>query len=135
MQQGVFWSVSGFFWCFLFSVFLCFCFVKKGPKGHFPAILELFSILFLYFPAILEFFLFCSPKRPVENTSFLPILFLFFVFLLSSLSNSIFSLLFVHQPLFGTHYFWRFSFVVCCLPFPFLMLACFFETNFPNMPF
>ena len=106
-----------------FSVFLCFC--KKAQKGYLPAILDLVSVLV------------CSPKRPLfKIVLFLPILF-FWVFLLSSLSKfHHVPLLFVHQPLFGkTVIIFGFFYFSCFLPFPFLMFVCFFETNFPNIPF
>ena len=111
------------FFChvFGFGVFfsLCFCaFVlhKIAQNGYFPAFLEVFC-------------LFCSHKRPILNCLFSS----YFVFLLlSSLSKSIFSLLFVHNPLVRKDSLCSFFF---CLPFPFLRFACLFETNFPNIPF
>ena len=66
---------------------------------------------------------------------FLFFLFCFFLFL-SSLSKIHF-LLFVHQPLFRKkeELFVGFILFFFCLPLPFLMFACLFETNFPNIPF
>ena len=43
-------------------------------------------------------------------------------------------MLFVHQP-FLEKTLCGVSFAFFCLPFPFLMFACLFETNFPNIPF
>ena len=107
---------------FCFS--LCFYFLvvwKKKLKGYFPAILD-------------SFFCFCVPERPVFK---ILIFFLFcslfwFSFCLP-FQNSIFCLLsinliwktwicLVYVSLFFLH-------------FPFLMLACLFQTNFPNTPF
>ena len=45
-----------------------------------------------------------------------------------------FSLLFVYQPLIGNISFWFLLFFFS-FPFPFLMFARLFETNFPNIPF
>ena len=122
MQKGVFFchflGFGGF--VFLFSVFLCFCFVQNSPK----------MVIFLQFLEV--FCLFCSHKRPVLNC-FFSSYFVFFCFCLP-FQKSIFSLLFVHQPLFTTDSLWGFFFFFC-LPFPFLMFACLFETNFPNIPF
>ena len=128
MQKGVLWVCFLFYWCvvcvcvFFFCVFLRLFCVKKAQKGYFPAILEVFSILLPQKACseILIFFLFC---------------FLFFVLLLSSLSKFHFSLLFVHQHLFGTHYFCWFRLFFFFLHFPFLMFACFFETDFPSISF
>ena len=81
---------------------------------------------------------FCSPKGMSLNPSFLPILFFFGGgVLLSSLSKFHFFLcFFVHQPLFGKHYYLGFLLYFFWLPFPFLMFAyCFFETNLPDIPF
>ena len=112
----------GHFWGFVvFIFFLCFCaFVlyKIAQHGYFPVILEVFC-------------LFCSPKRFVLKCFF----FLFCFLLLFSLSKIHFSLLFVHQPLFRKDSLWGFLLFFFCLPFPFLMFACLFETNFPNIPF
>ena len=65
-------------------------------------------------------------------------LFIFFLFcffgFVFPFKNPFSSLLFVHQPLLEKTL-CGVSFVFFCLPFPFLMFACLFETNFPNIPF
>ena len=95
-------------------MFLCFCFVKKAQKAIFLQFCRFLSILLL---SLNSFFSSC------------------FFFVLSSLSNFHFSLLFVHQPLLGERSYVWFLLFFFFLPFPFLMFACFFETNFPSTPF
>ena len=121
MQKGVFWHVFWFFGglVFCFSVFLCFCFVKKGPKGYFPAILEFFFVpptglsLQSFFSSYSVFFSFCFPMQ-----------------------NSIVFFSFLSINLFiGKHYYFCFFLFFFLLPFPLLMFACFIETDFPNIPF
>ena len=119
--EKVFFLYFFWFWwfCFFcFSAFLCFCFVQNSPKWLFPAFLEVFC-------------LFCSHITLVLNCFFSSYFVLFaFVF---PYKNPYFSLLLVHQPLFRKDSLWGFF----CFPFAclFLMFACLFETNFPNIPF
>ena len=111
-----FWFVFGGF--VFFSMFLCFCFAKRPKKAAFPVFSEFF-------------FLSCSPERPGFKSFFSSYLFLFF--LLSSLSIFHISLFLSINPLFeNIIIFVFFIFLAFC---PFLMFACFFETNFPNIPF
>ena len=113
------WGFGGF----VFFVSLCFCafaLYTIAQNGYFPAFLEVFC-------------LFCSHKRPVFNCFFSS----YFVFCCFCLpfQKSIFSLLFVHQPLFRKDSLWGFfCFSFACL-FLFLMFACLFEIKFPNIPF
>ena len=114
-----FWYVFFLVVVCVFSLCFALLFCKKAQKGYFPAILEVF-------------FLFCSPNRPVFKVlPFFPFCF-FFPFCLP-FQNSVFSLLFVHQPLFG--FFGGAILFLFFLPFPFLMFACLFQTNFPNISF
>ena len=119
-------SFFGIFFCFLVVLFFVACvlvlvFCKKGPKGYFPAILEVFC-------------LFCSHKRPVLRC-FFSSYFVFFCFC-HPFQTSILSLCFlaISHFLENINIFWFLSFFFF-LPFPFLMFACFFQTNFPNIPF
>ena len=119
MQKGVF-CLFFLFGGLVFSLF--FLVWKKAQKGYFPAILEFFLLL-------------CPQKACLQNPSFLPILFSFLVFLLSSLSKLHFFLCFL-----SINPFWKTLIVLLSLsffflPFPVLMFACFFQTNFPNIPF
>ena len=110
-----------FWWfCFLLPVFWFLCFVEKAQKGYFPAISEVFC-------------LFCSHKRPVLRC-FFSSYFVFFCFCLP-FQNSILSLCFLAISPFleNINIFGFFLFLF--LAFPFLMFACFFQTNFPNIPF
>ena len=117
MQKGVFVC---FFLLFGGFVFLCFFCLETNQKG--------------YFPATLELFLFCVPKRPVfKILIFFLFCFLFWFSFCIFFQNSMFCSLFINP-------FWKT--LIClvflsffCLPFPFLMFACFFQTNFPNIPF
>ena len=103
---------------FGFSVFLCFCFVHNSPKW-------LFSWSFRGFLSIL------FPQKACLKLLFSSYFVLCaFVF---PFKKSIFA--FVHQPLFRKDSLWGFLFFWICLPFPFLMFAWLFETNFPNIPF
>ena len=111
------------FWWFCFFV-ACVFVLLLGPKRLFS-----FNLEFL--------FLFSSPKRPVLKCLFSSFSVFFLVLLMSSLSKfHLFSLLFVHQPLFAKDSFEGFlqSFIIL-LPFPFLVFASFFETNFLTSPF
>ena len=101
---------------FGFPVFLCFCFVHNSPKWLYSCIFR--GFLFILFPqkACLKLFLF--------------FLFFFLCFCLP-FQKSIFSVLFVHQPLFRKDSLW----VFICFSFPVLMFACLFETNFPDILF
>ena len=98
---------------------------RKPPKGNFHAVLEVF--------------LFCSPKRLVFHiflsSSYCVCCSLFFLF--SSLSKVyLISLLFVDQPLFGIRFFvWGGGRVSSVFLLPLSLFACCFETNFPNIPF
>ena len=120
---GLFTNTQKVFFVFFFHfVFVSFWGGERKPqKGSFPAILGLFP-------------LFVTPKGMFSKSfsSSYSVIFPCFpcVFIFKSPS---FSLLFVHQPLFGKHswVFWGFRF----LPFPLLMFDCLFETNFPNIPF
>ena len=110
-----------FWWfCFLLPVFWFLCFVKKAQKGCFPAILEVFCLV-------------CSHKRPVLRCLF-SFFFCFFAFVL------FFKTLFYPFAFWPSALFWKtliflVSFFFFLLPFPFLVFACFFQTNFPNIPF
>ena len=124
MQKGVFlWSVFFFGWfCFfLLPVFLCFCFVKR-PK-------RLFSCNFRGFLSIL------FPQKACFK------MFIFFLFCFLSLfsfclpfQNSIFSLLFVHQPLFGKDSLWGFL-LSFFFVFSFLNVCFFLWNKLPSIPF
>ena len=121
-KKVFFGSFFGFWWFCIF-VSLCFCafaLYTIAQNGYSPAFLEVFR-------------LFCSHKRPVFNCFFSS----YFVFVCFCLSfqKSIFSLLFVHQPLFRKAYLWGFFCFSFACPFPFLMFACLLETNFPIIPF
>ena len=76
-------------WWFWFSLCVFFSLVGKTPKGYFPAILESFSLL--------------SPKGLSLKSFFFLFCFLFWFSFCLPFQNSIFSLLFVHEPLFGKH--------------------------------
>ena len=107
MQKGVFLVCFSFLVVlfFFFSVFLCFCFVKS-PKKAIPAILE----LFFYF----------APQKACFEI-FLFFLFCFFLFSFClPFQNPLFSLLLVHEPLFGTN-----SFVFFLLAFSFPNICLF----------
>ena len=88
----------------------------------------------VYFLACLEVFcLFCSHKRPVLNCLFSSY-FVFFAFVFpfkNPFSSSCFLSInpLLEKTLCGI------SFVFLLLAFPFLMFACLFETNIPNIPF
>ena len=122
MQKGLFLVC---FFCFLVVLFFVACvlvlvFCKKAQKGYFPAILEVFC-------------LFCSHKRPVLRC-FFSSYFVFFAFVFS------FKTPFYPFAFWPSAPFWKtliclVSFFFFFLFFPFLMFACFFQTNFPNIPF
>ena len=122
MQKGVFLFVFLLFGGFVFFCVFFFC-LEKNPKGYFPAILEFF-------------FLFCVPKRPVfKILLFFLFCFLFWFSFCLPFQNSIFFFAFCPStPFWKTLIFWV-SLSFFFLPFPFLMFACFFQTNFPNIPF
>ena len=114
-----------FFFCFLVVLFFVACvlvlvFCKKGPK-------RLFSCNFRGFLSIL------FPQKACLKV-FLFFLFCFFCFCLP-FQNSILSLCFLAISPFleNINIFGFFLFLF--LAFPFLMFACFFQTNFPNIPF
>ena len=101
-----FFGFGGF--VFLFSVFLCFCFVQNSPKWLFSCILEVFC-------------LFCSHKRPVLKCLFSS----HFVFLLlSSLSKIHFFICFLSINPFLQK-------TLCGVSFLFLLLAF----SFPKVCF
>ena len=92
-----------------FVFFLCvfvLLFCKKAQKGYFPAISEFFSVLF-------------PQEACLWNPSSLPILFSF-LFSFCVLFSKFHFLFFVHQPLFGQHYYFCFSF---CFSFSCLFLS------------
>ena len=125
LQKGVFLVCFGFFlwFCFLFSLCFVRLFCNKGPKRLFPAILEVFVDVF-------------PPKGLSLKSLFSSYSVFLFVFLLSSLSKFHFFFAFCPSTLFLENIinFWFLLFLIF-LSFPFLMFACFFETNFPNIPF
>ena len=113
---GPFWGFGGF----VFLVSLCFCasvLYTIARNGYFLAFLEVFC-------------LFCSHKRPVLNCLFSS----YFVFCFClPFQKSIFFFAFCPSTPFRKDSLWGFfCFSFACL---FLMFACLFETNFPNIPF
>ena len=101
------------------------------PKGMF---FFFFGVFVLF--CLLEVFLFCSPKALALNPLFSSCS--SFVFFCFPFQNSNFSLDFCPSTLyFGKHDFFGGGLVqsLLFLPFPFLMFASVFQTNFPNMPF
>ena len=122
-KKVFFWYVFFFaFWwfCFLLPVFWFLCFVKKAQKGYFPAILEVFC-------------LFCSHKRPVLRC-FFSSYFVFFAFVFP-FKTPFYPFAFWPSAPFWKTLIFLVSFFFFFLLFPFLMFACFFQTNFPNIPF
>ena len=107
-------------WCFFFVLvcFVLFC-LETAKKGYFPAI----SV-------------FCVPKRPAFK---ILLLFLFCLFSLLSLcprfQNFILFLLFLSINPFLENIISLVSSVFFWVPLPLFMFACFFQTNFPNIPF
>ena len=97
---------------------LVFC--KKAQKGYFPAILEVFR-------------LFCSHKRPVLRC-FFSSYFVFFAFVFT-FKTPFYPFAFWPSAPFWKTLIFLVSFFFFFLLFPFLMFACFFQTNFPNIPF
>ena len=124
MQKGLFlvcFFFFAFWWfCFLLPVFWFLCFVKKAQKGYFPAILEVFC-------------LFCSHKRPVLRC-FFSSYFVFFAFVFP-FKTPFYPFAFWPSAPFWKTLIFLVSFFFFFLLFPFLMFACFFQTNFPNIPF
>ena len=112
--KGFFFGPCLGFGGFVFLVSLCFCasvLYTIAQNGY-----------FLHFQ---RFFVYFVPQKACLK------LFIFFLFfLLSLLKNPFFSLLFVHQPLFRKDSLWGFLLFFFCFPFPFLMFACLFETNY-----
>ena len=112
-----------FVWRFCFFFVFLFFVRKKTPKGFFSCNFGVF-------------FLFCVPKRPVFK------ILLFFLFCFLSWLSFVFPfktpfLFFAFCP--STSFWKTLIFLVSLsfffLPSPFLMFACFFQTNFPNIPF
>ena len=111
-----------FWWfCFLLPVFWFLCFVKKGPKRLFSCNFR--GLLSILFPQkaclkVFLFFLFCF----------------FFAFVFP------FKTPFCPFAFWPSAPFWKtliflVSFFFFFLLLPFLMFACFFQRNFPNIPF
>ena len=86
-------------------------------------------VIFLHF---WRFFVYLFPQKACLKL-FIFFLFCFFAFVFP-FKNPFSSLLFVHQPLLEKTLCGVLLFFFCS-PFPFLMFACLFETNFPNIPF
>ena len=111
MQKGIFWAVLGFLSGFVLFVLCAFVllFCRRPKKAVF---------LQSYF------FIFCFPKLACFRILlFFQLCFILLFSFCLPFQSSMFFFVFVHQPLFGTHYFWRVSFVFICLPFPNI---CFF---------
>ena len=121
-KKVFFWYVFFFFWwlCFLLPVFWFLCFVKKAQKGYFLAILEVFCP-------------FCSRKGPVLRC-FFSSYFVFFAFVFP-FKTPFYPFAFWPSAPFWKTLIFLVSFFFFFLLFPFLMFACFFQTNFPNIPF
>ena len=98
------------------SFLLCFCLRGKSPQK--AIVLQFWS-----------FFLFCCLKGLVFQILLFFLVCFFLVFLVSSLSKFHCFLGFCPSTPFGKLFLFLQSFVF--LPFPFLLLNCFFETNFP----
>ena len=113
------------FFCFLVFLFFVACvlvlvFCKKGPKRLFSCSFRAFlSILFPQKAClkVFHFFLFC------------------FFWLLSFFSTIHFYIFCCPSTTLWKTLMFLVSFFFFFLPFPFLMFACFFQTNFPNIPF
>ena len=120
-KKVFFWYIFFAFWwfCFLLPVFWFLCFVQKAQKSYFPAILEVFG-------------LFCSHKRPVLRC-FFSSYFVFFAFVFS-FKTPFYPFAFWPSAPFWKTLIFLVSFFFFFLLFPFLMFACFFQTNFPNIP-
>ena len=111
-----------FFWWFCFF-FVCFilCLEEKTKKA-----------IFLQFQSILLF----SPQRLVfKILLFFLFCFLFWFSFCLPFQNSIFFSAFCPSTPFWKALIFLVSLSFFFLPFPFLMFACFFQTNFPNIPF
>ena len=124
MQKGFFlicFFVVFWWFCFLLPVFWFLCFVKS-PK-------RLFSCNFRGFLSIL------FPQKACLKV-FLFFLFCFFCCFCLPFQNSILSLCFLAiSPFLENINIFGFFFFFFFLLFPFLMFACCFQTNFPNIPF
>ena len=117
MQKGVFWVCFFVFWWFcLFSLCFCAFVLKRCPRSQLSC-------------NFWGFLWFCSPQKAcLWNPCFLPIpVFFLFSFCLPFLcflsinpfwKTCLFLVSFVFPPF---------------LPFPFLMFACLFGTNFPKL--
>ena len=112
-----------FFFVFLFFVacVLVLVFCKKGPKRLFSCSFR--GFLSILFPQkaclkVFHFFLFC-----------------FFFWLLSFFSTIHFYIFCCPSTTFWKTLMFLVSLFFFFLPFPFLMFACLFQTNFPNIPF
>ena len=120
-KRWFFFVLFGFWWfCFFgFSVFLCFCFVHNSPKWLFSCIFR--GFLSISFPqkAWLKLFVF----------------FLLFFFCFCLLFNPLFSLLFVHQPLFRKDSLWGFFYILFWLAFSFPNVCLFIWNKFCSHPF
>ena len=114
-----------FLFCFLVVLFFVACvlvlvFCKKAQKGYLPAILEVFC-------------LFCSHKRPVLRC-FFSSYFVFFAFVFP-FKTPFYPFAFWPSAPFWKTLIFLVAFFFFFLLFPFLLFACFFQTNFPNIPF
>ena len=88
----------------------------------------------VYFPTILEVLNFVPPKGLSLKSFFSPYSVFFFGFpFCLPFQNSIFLCFLSINPHFENII--SFGFILFFLPFPFLMFACFFGRNFPNIPF
>ena len=119
--------------CLFFLLFVCRGFVfclcvfifwfGKRQKGFFSCNFRVF-------------FLFYVPQRPVfKSLLFFLFCFLFWFSFCLPFQNSIFFFAFCPSTPFGTILIFGVSLSFFFLPFPFLMFAWFFQTNFPNIPF
>ena len=123
MQKGLF--LVCFFFCFLVALFFVACvlvlvFCKKGPK-------RLFSCNFRGFLSIL------FPQKACLKV-FIFFLFCFFAFVFP-FKTPFYPFAFWPSAPFWKTLIFLVSFFFFFLLFPFLMFACFFQTNFPNIPF
>ena len=110
-----FWVLVVLFFCF--SVFLCFCFVHNSPKWLFSCIFRGFLSILFPQKACLKLFLFFLSCFSCFCLPFQKSIFLYFLSINPFLEKIL-----------------CFCFSCACL-FPFLMFACLFETNFPNILF
>ena len=117
------WGVLFFWGCFRFFSLFLFLF-EKPPKGNFPVILELFPS--------------SATRKGLSFKSFSSsycVFFLVFPFVCPFKFLSIFFAFCPSTPLWKTLLFGVVLQSFFLLPFPLLMFACFFETNFPEIPF